>query len=83
MCVQIFHMVNIDVPAGVGAPPLDTTTYCDMQYHLPLHGCSHQSQADDLAGLQSVGALLSAPDCLCILAADSVLQLTSNTGPHK
>ena len=25
MCVQIFHMVNIDVPAGVGAPPLDTT----------------------------------------------------------
>ena len=24
MCVQIFHMVNIDVPAGDGAPPLDT-----------------------------------------------------------
>ena len=24
MCVEIFHMVNIDVPAGVGAPPLDT-----------------------------------------------------------
>ena len=24
MCVQIFHMVNIDVPAGVGAPPLNT-----------------------------------------------------------
>jgi len=24
MCVQIFHMVNIDVPAGVGAPLLDT-----------------------------------------------------------
>ena len=23
-CVQIFHMVNIDVPAGVGAPPLNT-----------------------------------------------------------
>ena len=23
MCVQTFHMVNIDVPAGVGAPPLD------------------------------------------------------------
>ena len=21
MCVQSFHMVNIDVPAGVGAPP--------------------------------------------------------------
>ena len=26
MCVQSFHMVNIDVPAGVGAPPLDTHT---------------------------------------------------------
>ena len=25
MCVQIFHMVNIDVPVRVGAPPLDTT----------------------------------------------------------
>ena len=24
MCVQICHMVNVDVPAGVGAPPLDT-----------------------------------------------------------
>ena len=24
MHVQIYHMVNIDVPAGVGAPPLDT-----------------------------------------------------------
>ena len=24
MCVQSFYMVNIDVPAGVGAPPLDT-----------------------------------------------------------
>jgi len=21
MCAQIFHVVNIDVPAGVGAPP--------------------------------------------------------------
>ena len=26
MCVQFFHMVNIDVPAGVGAPPLNTTS---------------------------------------------------------
>ena len=25
MCVQLFHMVSIDVPAGVGAPPLNTT----------------------------------------------------------
>ena len=32
MCAQIFHMVNIDVPAGVGAPPLDTTSfwYCHL-----------------------------------------------------
>ena len=26
MCVQFFHMVSIDVPAGVGAPQLDTTS---------------------------------------------------------
>ena len=50
---------------------------------IPLHGCSHRSQADNLAGHQSVGVLLSAPDCLCILAADSVLQLTPSTEPHK
>ena len=25
MCVQFFHMVSIDVPAGVGAPQLNTT----------------------------------------------------------
>ena len=24
MCVQSFYMVNIDVPAGAGAPLLDT-----------------------------------------------------------
>ena len=24
MCVQSFHMMNIYVPAGAGAPPLDT-----------------------------------------------------------
>ena len=24
MCVESFHVVNIDVPAGVGAPLLDT-----------------------------------------------------------
>ena len=23
MCVQIYYMVNIDLPAGAGAPPLD------------------------------------------------------------
>jgi len=26
MCVQFFHMVSIDVPAGVSAPPLNTTS---------------------------------------------------------
>ena len=26
MCVKFFHMVSIDVPAGVGAPPLNTTS---------------------------------------------------------
>ena len=26
MCAQFFHMVSIDVPAGVGAPPLNTTS---------------------------------------------------------
>jgi len=33
MCVQIFHMVSIDVPAGVGAPPLDTTILSSIGYH--------------------------------------------------
>ena len=31
MCAQIFHMVNTDVPAGVGAPPLDTTPEATAQ----------------------------------------------------
>ena len=31
MCVQFFHMVNLDLPAGVGAPPLNTTSD-----HLPV-----------------------------------------------
>ena len=30
MCVQFFHVVSIDVPAGVGAPPLNTTSSCMM-----------------------------------------------------
>ena len=34
MCVQIFHMVNIDVPASVGAPPLNTATqYVASELH--------------------------------------------------
>ena len=37
MCVQSFHMVNIDVPAGVGAPPLNTTAehYFSLEVLLP------------------------------------------------
>ena len=38
MCAQIFHMVNIDMPAGVGAPSLDTTTFesavCNVELKL-------------------------------------------------
>ena len=30
MCVQCFHMVNIDVPAGVHAPPLDTQLFVSL-----------------------------------------------------
>ena len=26
VCTKIFHMVNIDVPAGVGGPPLNKTS---------------------------------------------------------
>ena len=31
MCMQIFHMVNIDVTAGVGIPPLDTQPMSCLQ----------------------------------------------------
>ena len=33
MCVQIFHMVNINVLAAVGAPSLDT----QLQYVVNVH----------------------------------------------
>ena len=36
MCVQIFHMVNIDVPAGDDAPPLNTQLHCC--YHVTPSG---------------------------------------------
>jgi len=32
MYVQIFNTVNIDVPAGVSAPPLDTTAYIHCKH---------------------------------------------------
>ena len=32
MCVQSFHMVNIDVPAGVGPPPHSTHNQCPSLY---------------------------------------------------
>ena len=45
-CVQFFHMVSIDVPAGVGAPPLNTTSHltstCStkaVEVALVLQGC--------------------------------------------
>jgi len=45
-CVQnLFHMVNINVPAGVGAPPLDT--------QLGLLG-KHQSVPDQLVAVLSI-----------------------------
>ena len=31
-------MVNVDVPAGVGAPPLDTTTGKTKPFHMPALG---------------------------------------------
>ena len=34
-CVQIVHMVKIDMPAGVGAPPLDTTSEIMLAYNIP------------------------------------------------
>ena len=38
MCVQSFHMVSIDVPASVGAPPLDTTSLAKLiPLDLTLH----------------------------------------------
>ena len=48
MCAQFFHMVSIDVPAGVGAPPLNTATNVIMAllkfvvlYSMPkFHDCT-------------------------------------------
>ena len=34
MCVQFFHMVSIDVPAGVGPPPLNTTAKTIILSHV-------------------------------------------------
>ena len=31
------YLVNTDVPAGVGAPPLDTTSSCQIVFHIYLY----------------------------------------------
>ena len=43
MCAQFFHMVSIDVPAGVGAPPLNTTATYVMQL---VQACVQLLQVD-------------------------------------
>ena len=43
MCVQIFHMVNIDVPAGFVAPPLNTQPFYNQASQLP---CALHSMGD-------------------------------------
>ena len=35
--MQIFYMVNIDVPAGVGGPPLDTQLLLHLVYFFLCH----------------------------------------------
>ena len=47
MCVQSFHMVNNDVPAGIGAPQLDTQTLSDML----KTGCSYEGEAEEIPPL--------------------------------
>ena len=41
VCTIFFHMVSIDVPVGVGAPPLNTTSpqSYSVNYASPLCGC--------------------------------------------
>jgi len=36
MCVQIFHMVNVEVPAGVGAPHLTNNLVSAQALLIPL-----------------------------------------------
>ena len=36
VCVEIFHIMNIDVPPGVGAPPLQHTTFIHAAMHKPV-----------------------------------------------
>ena len=41
MCVQTFHMVDIDVPTGIGAPPLDKQPH----YHKGITMITHAHDA--------------------------------------
>ena len=36
MCVWIFHMVNINVPAGVGIPQLDMNSETALTYQMAM-----------------------------------------------
>ena len=44
MCVQTFHMVNIDVPAGVGAPPLNKQLKISYMTSKPVPICNFLSE---------------------------------------
>ena len=44
VCVQRFYMVNIDVPAGVDAPPLDTQIHCYLATRPEVEGFRDQDR---------------------------------------
>ena len=50
MCVHIFHMVSIDVPAGVGAPPPLNTISVNIQYLEPCVRPENKASTISLAG---------------------------------
>ena len=43
MCLQSFHMVNIDEPDGVDAPPLNTQLLCGMRLDGHMEVCNFRS----------------------------------------
>ena len=51
MCVQSFCMVNIDVPAGVGVPPLDTQLHMMQLLGLLVSPPSPGSQSSAVTGV--------------------------------
>ena len=38
LCVKNFHIISIDVPAGVGAPPFDTQPFDSLMFFLFIIG---------------------------------------------